>query len=134
MLMWMVLTLAVTAAPQAPGAQPAADSRAQAEQLARSGAYRAALERFQAMAAANPDDIEARVWIGRLHASMGDDERAVAVYESVLTAQPQHVDALVGLGDALVRMGRLRQAADVLSRAEAQAPDNPALLAAQGRL
>jgi tetratricopeptide (TPR) repeat protein len=134
MLMWMVLTLAVTAAPQAPGAQPAADSRAQAEQLARSGSYRAALERFQAMAAANPDDIDARVWIGRLHAWLGDDERAVAVYESVLTAQPQHVDALIGLGDALVRMGRLRDAADVLSRAESQAPDNPILLAAQGRL
>jgi Tfp pilus assembly protein PilF len=138
MLTWVLLTLALTTtlpppAPQPPAPQPA-DARAQAEQLARSGSYRAALERFQALAAANPDDVEARIWIGRLHAWMGDDERAVAVYESVLATQPQNLDANIGLGDAFVRMGRLREAADVLGRAESQAPQNPALLVALGRL
>ena len=139
MLTWVVFTLAIaSAAPpstlQPPAPQPAADARAQAEQLARSGAYRAALERFQALAAANPGDIEARIWIARLHAWMGDDERAVAVYESILATQPQHVDALIGLGDAFVRMGRLHDAGDVLGRAESQSPQNPALLVALGRL
>src|SRR5688572_23180411 len=115
MLMWMVLTLAVAAAPQAPAVQAPSEPRAQAEQLARSGSYRAALERFQAIAAKNPDDLEARVWIARLHSLMGDDRRAVDVYESIIATHPKHVDALVGLGDALVRLGRLREAADTLN-------------------
>ena len=115
MLTWVLLTLAITTAPPPPSPQPpapppAADARTQAEQLARSGSYRAALERFQALAAANPDDIEARIWIARLHALMGDDERAVSVYESIVATHPNHFDALVGLGDAFVRMGRLREA------------------------
>lgn len=135
MLMWMVLTLAVTAAPQQAPAVPApSEPRAQAEQLARSGSYRAALERFQAIAAKNPDDLEARVWIARLHSLMGNDRRAVDVYESIIATNPKHVDALVGLGDALVRLGRLREAADTLSQAEAAAPENATLLAIQGRL
>src|SRR5262245_47278701 len=139
MLTWVLLTLAITTAPpppspQPPAPQPAADARTQAEQLARSGSYRAALERFQALAAANPDDIEARIWIARLHALLGDDERAVTVYESILATPPRHFDALVGLGDAFVRMGRLRQAGDVLARAESQGADIPSLLVAQGRL
>jgi Tfp pilus assembly protein PilF len=134
MLMWMVLTLAVAAAPQAPAVQAPSEPRAQAEQLARSGSYRAALERFQALAAKNPDDLEARVWIARLHSLMGNDRRAVDVYESIIATHPKHVDALVGLGDALVRLGRLREAADTLSQAEAMAPENATLLATLGRL
>jgi YaiO family outer membrane protein len=139
MLTWLALTLALTAAPpsrapQPPAPQPAADARAQAEQLARSGSYRAALERFRALAAANPDDVEARIWVARLHALMGDDDRAVAVYESIVATHPQHFDALVGLGDAFIRTGRLREASDVLARAESQGADIPSLLAAQGRL
>src|SRR5688500_8819851 len=134
MLMWMGLSLAISAAPQATGAQPATDSRAQAEQLARAGSHAAALERFQALAAANPDDVDARVWIGRLHAWMGHPDRAVGVYESIIATHPQHVDALIGLGDALVQAGRLREAGEVLDRAEALAPENAGMLTSQGRL
>src|SRR5262245_10092389 len=130
MLTWVLLTLALTTAPPSPAPQPPApqpaDARAQAEQLARSGPYRAALERFQALAAANPDDIEARIWIARLHVWMGDDERAVAVYQSILATQPLHFDALVGLGDAFVRMGRLHEAGELLARAESQGAEIPA--------
>jgi YaiO family outer membrane protein len=112
----------------------AADQRAEAERLARSGGYEAALKQFQALAAANPDDIDARVWIARLHALMGRPEHAEAVYRSILAVQPQHVDALIGLGNALVTLGELDDAADALNRAEALAADKPALLTAQGRL
>ena len=111
-----------------------ADQRAEAERLARSGGYEAALKQFQALAAANPDDIDARVWIARLHALMGRPEHAEAVYRSILAVQPQHVDALIGLGNALVTLGQLDDAADALNRAEALAADRPALLTAQGRL
>lgn len=123
-----ILGVTLLAFPQAP------DQRAEAERLASSGAYAAALKQFQALAAANPDDIEARVWIGRLHARMDHPESAAAVYRSIIAVQPQHVDALVGLGDALVTLGRLSEAADPLTRAEALAADRPAVLIAQGRL
>jgi YaiO family outer membrane protein len=135
MLLSMVMTVTLMAAPQAAGAQqPAGDPRAQAEQLATSGAYRAALERFQALAAANPDDLESRIWIARLHSWMGDNDRALAVYESIIATNPQRVEALVGAGEALTRLDRRQEAGDVLSRAEAAAPDNASVLAAQGRL
>jgi YaiO family outer membrane protein len=123
-----ILGVTLLAFPQAP------DQRAEAERLANSGGYAAALRQFQALAAANPDDIEARVWIARLHARMDHPENAVAVYRSILAAQPQHLDALVGLGDALVTLGRLSEAADVLTRAESLASDRPGVLIAQGRL
>jgi YaiO family outer membrane protein len=115
-------------APQAP------DQRAEAERMANSGANAAALKQFQAIAAANPDDIEARLWIARLHARMGHPEHASDVYRSIVAVQPQNVDALVGLGQSLVTLGRLKEASDALNRAEALAADRPSVLAAQGRL
>ena len=130
----MVLSLALSASPQGAAAQAPAEPRAQAEQLARSGSYRAALERFQALAAANPDDIEARLWIARLHSVMGHDTRAIDVYESIVATNPNNIDALVGAGDAYIRLGHRRQAGDLLTRAETAAPDNAPVLAAQGRL
>lgn len=114
--------------PQAP------DRRAEAERLARSGAHAAALKQFQQLAAENPDDVDARLWIARLHASMGHNERAVDVYRSLLSGQPQNVDVLVGLGAALTTLGDLGAAADALNRAEAIAADRPEMLAAQGHM
>lgn len=122
------LSIALSASAQTP------DRRAEAERLANSGAYAAALKAFQAIAAANPDDIEARMWIARLHASLGHPEHAADVYRSILAAQPQNVDALVGMGNALMALGRLKEAGDALNRAEALAADRPAVLAAQGHL
>jgi YaiO family outer membrane protein len=117
----------------APQAQPP-DQRAQAERFARSGDHARALREFQALAAANPDDIAARIWVARLHDWMGHPERAIDVYQSIIATEPQNVDALVGLGSALTRVGRLADASDALNRAEAIAADRPAVLAAQGRL
>jgi hypothetical protein len=94
-----------------------ADQRAEAERMAKSGNYAAALKQFQAIAAANPDDIEARLWIARLHAQLGHPEHAVDVYKSILAVQPQRLEA-----------------SDALNRAEALAADRPMVLAAQGQL
>jgi len=124
-----ILVLAVSFS--APAGQ---DARAEAERLARSGARQQALERFQALAAANPDDIAARLWIGRLHLEMNQPVRAVAVYESIVATEGQNVDALVGLGVALTRTGRLREAAETLGRAESIAADRVDVLTAQGAL
>jgi YaiO family outer membrane protein len=114
--------------------QQAPDQRAEAERLARSGAHAQALKQFQALAAANPDDIEARLWIARLHTWMGRPERAADVYESIVASQPQNIDALIGLGESLTMSRRFREAGDALRRAEALAADRPAMLVAQGRL
>jgi tetratricopeptide (TPR) repeat protein len=65
---------------------------------------------------------------------MGHPERAAEVFQSIAAAQPQNVDALIGLGDALTTSGQFEQAGDALNRAEALAADRPALLVAQGRL
>ena len=133
MLISILLSVALTSFAQGQTAPPA-DARAQAEQLARSGSLRAALEKFQALAAQNPEDVEVRVWIARLHAQMGAHERAVTVYQSIVATHPQQLDALIGLGDALIAVDRLREAAEALTRAEALAAENPQVLAAQGRL
>lgn len=125
-----LLALSLVAAPQA----QAPDQRAEAERLARSGAHARALQQFQAIVTANPDDTEARLWIARLHGWMGHPERAIDVYRSIVAAAPQNVEALVGLGSELTTVGKLADAADALNRAEAIAADQPAVLAAQGRL
>jgi tetratricopeptide (TPR) repeat protein len=122
----LALTLGVFVA-QAP------DPRTEAERLAASGAYEEALKRFQAIAAANPDDIPARLWIGRLHLRMKQPRRAVSVFESIVATDERNVEALSGLGVALVDAGQWTQAADVLDRAEAIAPDRVDVIAAQGR-
>ena len=122
----LVLTLGVSVA-QAP------DPRTEAERLAASGAYEEALKRFQAIAAANPDDVPARLWIGRLHLRMKQPRRAAAVFESIVATDERNVEALSGLGVALVEAGELTEAADILDRAEAIAPDRLDVLAAQGR-
>jgi tetratricopeptide (TPR) repeat protein len=114
--------------------QQVPDQRAEAERLANSGSYEAALKQFQALAAANPDDIPARLWIARLHAKLRHPEHAVEVYRSILAVQPDNLDALIGLGSALVTLDRLREAGDTLTRAEKLAGDRPEVLAAQGRL
>ena len=126
----MCLSIALTASAQT----PSPDRRAEAERLANAGAYDAALRTFQAIAAANPDDIEARLWIARMHTKLVHPEHAADVYRSVLATQPQNLDALIGLGNSLVALGRLREAGDALSRAEAIAADRPAVLTAQGHL
>jgi YaiO family outer membrane protein len=133
MPMWMLL-MVVLSAGQTTQTQPTGDARAQAEELAKSGAYRAALERFQAIAAANPDDIDARLWIARLYGSLGDNRRALDVYQSIVATSPQHLEALLGLGRTFIALGRLTEAADVLARAESLAAENVAVLAAQGRI
>jgi hypothetical protein len=112
---------------------PSQDTRAEAERLARTGAYAEALQRFQALAAANPGDLDARLWIGRLHMKLGQPVRAIGVFEAITATHPQNVDALVGLGQALMDAGRWNAAADALNRAEGLAADRADVLAAQGR-
>lgn len=116
------------------GAAQTPDIRAEAERLAASGAYEEALKRFQSIVTANPQDVPARLWIGRLHLRMGHPRRAVAVFESIVASDGENVEALSGLGVALVGAGDWNRAEDVLQRAESLAPGRIEVLTAQGRL
>ena len=129
----MMVALLLTAAMALQGQDPGT-ARAEAERLARAGSHAAALQQFERLASANPDDVEARIWIGRLHGWMGHPAKARAVFESVLTTHPQAVEALVGAGGAATNQGDFAAAARLLGEAERIAPASAEVLAAQGRL
>lgn len=112
----------------------APDPRLEAERLAQSGAYEEALERFRLLAAVNPTDLEARMWIARLHVIMGHFRQGEDVYRSILLESPDRLDALVGLGSVLVSQRQLNEARTVLARAEKVSPNDLEVLAAQGSL
>ena len=134
MYMTYLAVLAMSLALSTPSQAQTQDPRAEAERLARSGEHAEALKRFQAIVAANPADVAARLWIGRLHMEMGEPRRASAVFESIVATEPQNVDALLGLGRAHTATGRLKDAADALNRAEAMAAERADVLSAQGEL
>jgi YaiO family outer membrane protein len=124
----LILLLTTLLSVQAP------DPKAEAERLARSGAYEEALEQFRALAAINPADLEARTWIARIHVIMGHLRQGEDVYRTILVDSPDRLDTLVGLGSVLVSQGRLEEARAFLTRAETLAPDDLEVLAAQGSL
>lgn len=128
----MLIAVVCLALSVSAGQEP--DAKTQAERLARGGSHQEALKRFQALAAVNPDDVDARLWIGRLHLLLGHPQRAAAVFESIVAIQGQNVEALTGLGLALIETGDRRAAADALNRAEALAAERVDVLAAQGQL
>jgi|SRR5689334_13418354 len=105
----------------------------QAIELARQGKHADALRAFQQMAAASSQNIDARVWIGRMHTEMGRPDLAAPVFRSVMLERPQRVDAMIGLSDALVRQGLRDDAVAVLQKAMTLEPENPDVSAAMQR-
>lgn len=112
---------------------PSTPTQAEAVRLAEEGQDLAALEAFQARAAANPNDREARMWIARLHERLGHASSAEAVYRSVLLEDTSNVEAMVGVGNALIAREASQEAIEVLEDADRLSPRNPAVLAALGR-
>jgi len=123
----LLTTLLAAADPQvdqAPTPQP--------EDLAQAGNYKAALEGFRRLVAADPGDLEARVWIGRLHERMGRPDLAEPVYRAVVLEDPGYVDAAIRLATLLTQRRHDDEAVRVLERAKGAEPRNPDLLAALG--
>ena len=85
---------------------------------------------LQKIAAANPNDQLARLWIAQVHDRMGHPELAEPVYHSIVLEDPRNVDALVGVGVTLLEQDQVDAAIDALERAEQLAPQNPNVLAA----
>jgi YaiO family outer membrane protein len=105
-------------------AQALAADRSRAEQLARTGHNAESLALFERIAAGNPDDTEARLWVARLQLRVGRTKEAEAGFRAVVKEHPADVDARIGLGMALTRAGEWQEALDVLRRAERDARDD----------
>lgn len=124
LLLTTLLAAADPQVPQAPVAQP--------EDLAEAGNYKDALEGFRQRAAADPGDLNARVWIGWLHEQMGRPDLAEPVYRGVVSEAPEHVDAALRLATLLTKQRRHDEVVRVLERAKSAEPRNPELLVALG--
>ncbi|MEO0816939.1 MAG: tetratricopeptide repeat protein [Pseudomonadota bacterium] len=62
------------------------------------------LARLEVLTQERPEDPQPHYFIGQLLANQGRDEDAVRAYQSALRRDNTHVPALLGLGDALLRM------------------------------
>jgi tetratricopeptide (TPR) repeat protein len=115
-------------------ADPQADQAAtpQPEELAQAGNYKAALEGFRQRVAADPGDLDGRVWIAWLHDRMGRPDLAEPVYRAVVLEAPGHVDAAIQFAAFLTKQRHHDEAVRVLERAKSAEPRNPDLLAALG--
>jgi YaiO family outer membrane protein len=125
--------LLVTALAGEPAQSPALATLADAVQMANDGRDEEALAAFQRLVTANPNDREARIWIGRLHERMGHPERAEPVYRSVVLEDRTNVEALLGLASSLMAQNAPREALEALERAEELEPQNEAVLESLGQ-
>jgi tetratricopeptide (TPR) repeat protein len=128
----MLVALLLTTLLAGPAAEAQVPTQAQAEELARQGQHAEALDAFRRRAAANPNDLDARLWIARLHEEMGRPDLAEPVYRSVLLESPDNVDAAIGIGRTLVNLHRGEDAITALGRAGQLAPKDPAVGASLG--
>jgi len=83
----LVVSLTLQPATQEPAASTSAGLPAAVE-AANEGRDAEALAVFEQLAALNPSDLEARLWIARLHARMGHQDLAEPVYWSVFLEDP----------------------------------------------
>src|SRR5262245_21997593 len=104
MLLPLAAAIFISATLQSP-TQAAVADRARAEELARAGRNAEALQLFTGIVKANPADVEARVWIGRLDLRLGRVEEAEAAFRLVLRDHPDNVEARIGLATILTRAG-----------------------------
>ena len=128
--MLLSVLLVLLAQDIAPSPNAAGSDLTAAIELAQSGREAEALIAMQKIAAANPEDHVARLWIANLHMRMGHPNLAEAVYRRIVVEDPQNVDAWVGLGTALLHQDRIVEALDALERSEEIAPENPNVVGA----
>jgi len=112
------------------GLQTPANDRTRAEDLARAGRSVEAIELFTRIVENNPADLEARLWVARLHLRLGRIAEAEAGFRSVLREHPADVDASIGLGIVLMRTGAVQDALAILRQTEPAAGENADLFAA----
>src|SRR5262249_15883125 len=129
MLLALVLLLLAQDVAPSPNTATISDLSAAIE-LAQAGRNAEALVAMQKIAAANPEDHLARLWIANVHMQMGHPELAESVYPSILLQDAGNVDAWGGLGTAFLHQDRIVEGLDALTRAEEIAPENPNVIGA----
>lgn len=72
-----------------------------------------ALSRLETIAQEQPDAAEPRYLIGLVLSQQGRDEEAVRAYQSALRRDDEHVPALLGLADSLIRSSGGQVAPDI---------------------
>lgn len=78
---------------------------------------------LEATVAAKPDDTDARDALARSCSRAGEPEKALEQYEILLARDAANVDWLLGKSQALVALGRAREALPLLADARRRAPD-----------
>ena len=94
----------------------------------------AAIDRFTAAVQHDPAFIDARFSLAELLRGTGRPEASLPHYQAVIAADPNSSQARFGYAMGLVRLGRHRDARDVLAEAIRAHPDQPGLTHALGRL
>ena len=90
-----------------------------------------AVEHLREAVAAGPDDLNARLELGRALYESGDPEAAAAETEAILERNPNHVDALYNMGAIHANQKRPEQAMAYWTRAVSAAPGSPSGQSAQ---
>ena len=130
------LLLAVSLALSPPGQvllPPVTQGLAEAVEAANEGRDAEALAAFERVVSADPDNHEARLWIARLHTRMGDHDLAEPVFRSVFLEDPDNINAMLGVAEALLRRDEPAAAIDVLEVAEGLSATNGQVLGLLGR-
>ncbi|HWA38072.1 MAG TPA: tetratricopeptide repeat protein [Burkholderiales bacterium] len=101
----------------------------------RAGAPERALQAFQAVLAARPDDFDARVNTGSCLADLGRTREAIPHFEHALRLQPQSASVWCNLALARLESGQpLAAFRDAVARAAQHGPAEPIVLGHQGLL
>jgi len=90
---------------------------AQAESAVDQGHIEAALPRFEAAATRVPDDPEYALWLGVLHAYLGEQEMAEGYFQEARAGYESQADFLLERGQIETRVGLLEVGEDHLTRA-----------------
>jgi Tfp pilus assembly protein PilF len=79
-------------------------------------AARTRRQQLEEMLAEEPNDPELRYMLGMEHVSAGDDAAAVRCFEELLRVDPTYPHAYHQAGRALVRLGKVSEAREMLRR------------------
>jgi tetratricopeptide (TPR) repeat protein len=90
----------------------------------KSSNWTAALSYFEAAAAADPSNLKARIQVGQAYCDLLNLDEAEKTFNRVLDADPESVDAIIGLGEAERLRGNPAEALKHFEAARKLAPTN----------
>lgn len=94
--------------------------------------YEEAVEQFEHALEAQPDDFDARDYLGQSLLRLEKYEEALKIFHQLVEENPSSGRALLGLGIAQTSLGQYDEALKSLKAAEADFPDNPLVYYYQG--